>query len=217
MIRYISLFLFSVALMAQQGKDVMHSWSSIAGSISAEAIFLDADSSRTIYLFRTDHPKQRTKLCEFVRDADLVFSPDNSWIALNDFMGSSESVVRLFKRIKGLEYTETKDRPDLVAWDFLKQAQGVPYPDKLSHSYARVVLWSADSSALLIGLTGHDDPEHFVEEWFCVVDLSSSKATLDLRRLNRHSVVCRTPRPSKPNQSLNPDPAARGGSGQFRR
>jgi hypothetical protein len=51
----------------------MHSWISASGSISAEAIFLDADSSRTIYLFKSGQPKQRIKLCEFERDADLLF------------------------------------------------------------------------------------------------------------------------------------------------
>jgi len=169
--------------------DVMHSWASPLGNLRAEAIFKDADSNRTIYLFKPSKPLERHILCTFERDAQVIFSPDNSWIAVNDKAGSSESYIRLFQRAKGLEYIESKIRADIASWDLLARHHKVPYPKELIHSYARVIQWASDSSALLIELSGHNDLSAHVDNWLCVFDLKQQSVSLNLASFNRSAVV----------------------------
>ena len=180
---------FALSIHAAQPGELMHSWESSTKSIKAEARFTTPHANRKIYLIEPSKPESTEVLCEFERDAEIIFSPDDSWIALNDFVGSSESTIRLFKRVSGLKYQESKIHPDSKSWDLLSHYHRVPYPKTLIHSYAQVVQWAADSSAVLICLSGHNDIKSHVDNWLCVFDLRLNKASLDLACMNRGSVI----------------------------
>jgi hypothetical protein len=201
---FIALLCFS--LSAVEDAPVWH-WKSPTTKIEAESKFEDADTQRVIWLFSPDNPSVRERLCTFDRDAGLIFSPDDSMIALNDIVGCDLAEIRLFKRVKGLRYQELPIRVHDICWAFLRQSQKVPYPKEICHSYALVNQWSQDSSAVLVSLSGHTDIYRHVNNWLCVFDLRSNKPTLNLSVLNRKSVVFKAS-PRKPNPAFNSDPIA---------
>jgi hypothetical protein len=180
---------FAFCLSAAQEAQPIRSWTSPSEALKAEAISSSAESPRTIFLFEPSKPEVRQQLCTFSRDASVVFSPDEKWIALNDHYGSDRAKIRLFKRVAGLKYAELKVDPANAAWALLHRRHRVPYPKDLDHYYAHVSEWSADSMAVLVSLSGHTDANLAVGGWLCVFDLRTGKASLDLGRMNRGTVV----------------------------
>lgn len=59
-------------------------WVSPTHHLQADAKFVDADTPREIFLSTPEDPNSTQRLCSFERDAAIFFSPDDSWIALND-------------------------------------------------------------------------------------------------------------------------------------
>jgi len=184
----LALLLFSLALLAQDPAPTWR-WESPSGQLQAVARFVEADLPREIVLFDKRNPGQKVNLCTFERDADLHFSPDDQWIAMDDELGSGQTEIRLFKRVSGLNYQETSQRPGAAAWDLLASTHKVPYPATLSHAYAHVLRWSSNSRAFLMALQGHEDQYQCVEQWLCVYEVQTSKVSLSLNRMNAGSVV----------------------------
>jgi len=154
--RSLLILAMSIGLSALRAQDLMYTWDSPTGAIRAEA-YVQKSGDRTIFLFNPSKPSERVLLCTFDRDAQLLFSYNDSWIALNDFAGSSESYIRLFKRIDGLKYQESTIKADGISWKLLQQNRKVPFPTELTHAYARVVQWGGESLTMLVELSGHTD------------------------------------------------------------
>ena len=184
MLRPLSAFLFSCCLVAAPDSKPFDSWFSPSGKLKAESFFIDPDTPRTVYLFDPEMPEKREVLCSYVRNAQLLFSPDEQWIAMSDNYGSDGTEIRLFRREGGLKFKEKKIDTWNAPWRLLRRTQRVPYPKTFDHIYAVAREWSNDSNALLISLTGHGDRDHYVDSWFCVVNLSTHAATLDLEQMN---------------------------------
>ena len=194
MLRHSLLLLISSGLFAGEQGELMKAWDSPSLTLRAEAYFQNNERDRTIYLFEPGKPQERVILCKFNRDAELLFSPDESWIALNDVIGSIVSEIRLFKRIKGLNYSESNIHADALSWKLLERLHKIPRKVDLMHTYARVIKWSSDSSSFLVALSGHTDINLHVDEWVCVFDLRTKRASLSLSLLNRKAVTFRLKR-----------------------
>jgi hypothetical protein len=160
-------------------------WKSDSGFLQAEARFVSPDSPRQVYVWESGSPESKQLLYAFERDATLLFSPDDQWIAINDHVGSGQSEIKLFERSHGAQFKPSNLDPTAKAWALLKQRTKTPYPDTLFHTYACVTNWSANSRVLLVSLSGHNDPEHHIDNWLCVFDLRSGKVSLDLDLMNR--------------------------------
>jgi hypothetical protein len=141
----------------------------------------DGDGTREIWL----HPlaekgMQPFQLCEFARDADVLFSPDENWIAVNDFVGSNYFEIVLYKRAPTGRYEKSKDGdPTGSAWALFKSKYDLPHvTEDLFHVYSAVKEWSPDSRSFVIVLWGHSDSDHHVDDWLCTFDLQTMKAYL---------------------------------------
>jgi len=173
-----------LSLVGQSNQPEWH-WKSDSGLLQGEARFVSPDAPRQIFIWESGSAESKQLLYAFERDATLLFSPDDQWIALNDHVGSGQSEIKLFKKVKGPRYIPSKLDPTAKAWALLKQQSNTPYPNTLFHSYACVVNWSANSRALLVSLSGHNDPDNHIDNWLCVFDLPSGKASLNLDQMNR--------------------------------
>ncbi len=188
---FLALLLFTSCLVAAPEPKPFGSWISPTGALKVEAFFVNADSPRTAYLFDPAKPNNRQVLCTFERSAEFLFSPDGKWIAMNDQLGSNVTEIRLFMRNHGLKFEETKIDPSGPAWKLLRDKHKVSCPDGFDHGYATVVLWSTDSKAILVSITGYGGSHHRVDNWVCAYDLRSNSATLDLALMNRETVQVR--------------------------
>jgi hypothetical protein len=150
----------------------------------------DRDKPRELWLRATNAPERRTLLATYVRDADVVFSPDCSAVALNDYVGSNIAEVRLFRRVGNGAYEPlpVKD-PTGTVWRAIMQRYRIGDLAKwLNHTYVGAVAWSADSQALLLRLRGHTDLRDRLDDWYCVYDVATNRVSLDLSVMNGSSV-----------------------------
>lgn len=143
---------------------------------------------RKVWLIEKNEEKHRVLLFEHERNADVLFSPDENWIAINDQWGSNGSDVRLFARNGPLAYLPVKGKlVSELAWDFFRRANKIEETG-LDHAYAYAVEWSADSQSILIKLEGHGDINHHVDGWMCVFDVEAKQASLSFSLMNRKTV-----------------------------
>jgi hypothetical protein len=117
------------------------------------------DDEKKIYLSVPGANSQEVELCETPGWGNLVvfFSPDDYWIIVQDGGPSLGISLRLFRRDKGVKFTEQKDADiDAKAERFALKQKGFPAQEILDHRYAKVLAWSRDSTCVLIALNGHD-------------------------------------------------------------
>ena len=181
------------ALAAPPGK-VMHTWLSPSRTVEAQAFMESVEEPRKIYLHLANDNEHWVLLCEYGRDAGVVFAPNEAWLAVNDYELSNFAHIRLFERRAQLEYAESKLDPSGSAWALLRKLYRVPYPAGLDHAYSEALRWSPDSSAIMVRLWGHADLDRNVDDWLCVYSISSRGASVNLSILNRSSVVFKKPK-----------------------
>ncbi len=184
-VRIFIIMAFCWLALFGQGKEPEWHWKSDSGLLQAEARFASPDTPRQIYIWESSSPESKQLFYAFERDATLLFSPDDQWIALNDHVGSGQSEIKLFNRIQGARFKASNLDPTGKCWALLKQQTKTPYPNMLFHTYACVMNWSANSQVLLVSLSGHNDPKHHIDNWLCVFDTRSGKASLNLDLMNR--------------------------------
>jgi hypothetical protein len=161
-----------------------------SGRIVVEHRFRDPDSPRQIWLRDAGSALEPAFLYEYPRTADVLFSPDERWVVVNDFAGSNVADVRIFQRSSGLNFREEKGAdPSRSCWASMSRT----FAPGLVSSYAEAIRWASDSRALLVVLWGHADGESFVDDWLCVYDLRARRASQDLRLMNRGAVRSRRP------------------------
>ncbi|MCG6552176.1 MAG: hypothetical protein L7F77_07600 [Candidatus Magnetominusculus sp. LBB02] len=141
------------------------------------------DNSGDIWLYSKENPLKKAFLFSYERDADVIISPDEKWIAINYRYGCDGTSIILFKRIKGLKY-EIDTWLTQFAWDFFRKKYKRHIIPEFGHSYAEAVLWSSDSKSVLIFIKGHDDDSPMkLEPWYCIYDLKKEEMTLDFNRV----------------------------------
>ena len=148
-----------------------------------------------IWLWPKGHKKNAVKLCETWGwgNMHLTFSPNNYWIIVEDGGLSLGISLTLFRRNKGVSYSEVK-KPDIndeAEKLALRQIGLTGTADVLDHRYVELVRWSADSRRILIQLhgTGDNEKHHIsIEGWLGVYDLGKHSFSFDLEKMNRGSV-----------------------------
>ena len=158
----------------------------------ADFYFKDGDTKRQIWLRPATSQTAVDLLCEYERDADLSFSPDEGWIGVNDSLGSDVSEVRLFRRVAGTKYDEDKRAAVTEkTWRFLAKHYGLTRVPELDHMYSELVRWAANSKAFMVALDGHTDLAQHIDSWVCIYDLTTFQPSLDLSLMNRATVHLR--------------------------
>ena len=145
---------------------------------------------RQIWLRDLQGENPPTLLFEHNRGADVLFSPNEKWIVINNYFDAGGTEVRLFQKTAGLNYQEMK-KADATqkCWALLDRTVGRPVSKALDHSYIRAIQWAADSRAVLLAASGHLAGEPLrVNDWFCVFDIERLRASADMRIMNRGAV-----------------------------
>ena len=166
-----------------------------SGAVLAEHFWLETGvpeeliGRRQIWLRDVNRQQEPRLLFEHQRIAEVLFSPDENWIAINDQPLSDLADVRLFRRIRGLEYKETGSaQPGQKCWALLDRIARRPVSGALDHAYVYALRWSPDTRALLLAATGHLANDLSVRDWLCVFDIKAFKASTDLRLMNRGAI-----------------------------
>lgn len=160
--------------------------------IIVEQIFLShsPDETRQIWLVSASDPAKRQLLFTHARSAEVVFSPDEKWLFINNYDGSTETTILLFRKKNGLDYEYVDDLTS-DAWDFFSQKNKLKESKweaggLLDHLYVEVVCW-IDSEMVLLRLNGHGDHSN-LDDWFCLYDISSKTFTTDFEPHNKQNV-----------------------------
>jgi len=140
-----------------------------------------------VWLAPAGKAESRYRLHDYGLGAKVVFSPDEKWIALNNFDRPDTFVVILFKRGKDGRYKEVKNaRISARSWAMMRRAAPYLKGVRFNRQYTEAVDWSGDSRAILIRLSGEDTETLDVfDNWYCVFDTQKFKASQDLALLNR--------------------------------
>ena len=129
------------------------------------------------------------KLCgtEGWGNLEMHFSPDDVWILVQDGGGSLGFHLRLFRRTKGLEFSEQKQDIETQIESMAWKSAGLPGENILDHQYTRVLAWSADSKCVLIRTSGHGGKKR-ITGFTAVYDLGAKSFSLDLAKMNADAV-----------------------------
>lgn len=144
------------------------------------------DGRREIWLAPKKSPSDRVLLYTHGRYAEVLMSPDEQWLVINDYAGSDIAHVLLFKRGQGISFSEVKGAEiGQKTWRFFAgQNRLIKSPD-YHHMYVEGIRWASNSKALLVSIWGHSDGKNYLDPWLCVFKIDSLRASLDLRLMNR--------------------------------
>lgn len=152
----------------------------------------DGDYERQIWLADKKNPKNRFLLFEHGRSAEVLFSPNQSWLIINNFYVSNLSDVLLYRKIDGLKYSEVKDADIFNKVEAICMKENKIKPSfAVGHLYAQALRWSADSNAIIVKMWGdgednNDGKYYHLESWLCVFDIARKSADMDLRLMNKN-------------------------------
>ena len=144
-----------------------------------------------IWLASAERPENAVLLFVHRRSASVVFSPDESRIAINHGGSSTDAVVVVFERTSGVHYkriipADTVREKALAAF---QSSVGQSSSREFDHLYAECVLWAADSSAFLVRLHGHESGVATLQDYCCVFRIADQSISFDLHLFNQHSLI----------------------------
>src|SRR6266403_489276 len=187
-----SLTVASVLAKPPSGFTLRHSEQSPDGDMLVQDYYRaekDGGHVVQIWLASVEHSDDAALLFQHRRSADVVFSPDESRIAINHGGSSTDAVVIVFERVSGVHYKEIIP-PDIVrekAFAAFQQSFRQPSTREFDHIYAECILWSADSSEFLVRLHGHESGVASLQNYCCIFRLADRSISLDLGAFNKHS------------------------------
>jgi hypothetical protein len=106
-----------------------------------------------IWLRLSENAAIQALMYSYERNADVLWSPDSTLIAITDLAGSSESYVKVFRIQSSLAFREVKEVPQFIETKYFTNKDGSSI---FSHQYASVSRWSKDSRYLEIDLRAYD-------------------------------------------------------------
>ena len=138
-----------------------------------------------VWLVSAKNPRKRRLLYTHSRSVKVLVSEKEDWLVINDYAGSDNANVLLFRKQQGLEYKEVEDLTD-KAWGFVAARTGRKNANRLplDHTYAEVLRWT-DKHTILLCLHGHLDRRNHVEDWLCLYDVSSETFSTDFDKHNK--------------------------------
>ena len=105
-----------------------------------------------IWVRSTEAPGKEALLFEYGRDANVLWSPDSTMVAITHAATSTDSFVFVFRVVSLTMFEEVKEVAQFLDTTFFNNRN-----IKADHRYAEVVSWSQDSKSLLVALSGHGD------------------------------------------------------------
>ena len=169
-----------------------------------------SEGTEQIWLVSTTDPAKRHLLYTHHRQAEIVFSNDNAWLAINDHCGSAGSSLLLYRRKATPVYEQVADLTH-SAWKFFDEHNGLKEPSKgksnevqsqdkldgleanpFDHRYIDAVCWAGmNPPTLLICLGGHlSGPAGIISGssgWYCLYDVGEKTFSTDLEALNKRN------------------------------
>ena len=149
----------------------------------------DQDNDKCeIWLSLRSDPSKKELLISHWRIAEVLMSDDEKWIIINNKFASDNSVPMLCRHAKGIDYKFVRDIADVSigkrAWQFFEKEHHLKVPLDYGHEYVDAIRWGSNSHTVLLQIQGHEDESHYLDPWFCVLNVETLALTLDLRELN---------------------------------
>ena len=182
----------SVSAKPPSGFTLRHSEQSPDGDMLVQDYYRDEKDGGhvvQIWLASVEHPDDAALLFEHRRSADIVFSPNESRVAVNHGGSSTDAVVIVFERVSGVHYKEIVPA-DIVrekAFAAFQHSFWKPDTRQFDHLYAECILWSADSSEFLVRLHGHESGVASLQNYCCIFRVPDQSISFDLSTFNKHS------------------------------
>jgi hypothetical protein len=156
-----------------------------SGNISVKYVRSKGNPVRQIILENVQRPDQSTRLFEYQRNAWVLVSPNDEWIALNNRPKPGESELQLFHRTvpDSLKYEipeefRGEDRPlEQAVWSYYLQTMGLPEDTQRDGVTMDATGWDNDSSKLAISVTvaPADANDKVPPPWTCTFDIASQE------------------------------------------
>lgn len=154
-------------------------------TFSVEYYLNESNGCRQLWISDYHNPTNRASLYDYDRSATVCFSPNEKWLVVNDYSGSSEAAPVLFWRARGMSYTRVKDVDlDSIAWEAAARNQGFSASEVFDHRYSEVLCWLGESGKLLIHAWGYYGGVRSLDDWFCIYDVTNRKVSFDLSSVN---------------------------------
>ncbi len=165
-----------------------HEEHSIGGSFVAEHYVRDSNEVRRIWIAAGENSTNRAFLFEHGRSATVLFSPDEKWLVVNNYEGSTDASPILFRQKRGVRYEPFKGIDlSAIVWKAAAADQGFPGKTDFDHRYSEVVCWLGPHTVLLRAWGHHsgDHGNHSLKDWFCLYDIRQRKIFFDLKLLSK--------------------------------
>jgi hypothetical protein len=106
-----------------------------------------------IWIGPSENTADQTLLYSYERNADVLWSPDSTLVAITDRAGSSESYVKAFKIQSPTTFSEIKMIPQYIDATYFTNKDGSL---NFGHHFAAVSRYSKDSKFLEVELNAYD-------------------------------------------------------------
>ena len=153
------------------------------------------EGTEQIWLVSSRDPAIRHLLYTHHRQAEILFSNDDAWLAINDHCGSAGSSLLLYRRKDLTIYEKVADLTH-AAWRFFDGHNGLTRDgteaNMFDHRYIDGVCWAGEEPpTLLIRLSGHvSGPAGIISAssgWYCLYDVPAKSFSTDLDTLNKRN------------------------------
>ena len=166
------------------------------GDILVKHYFRSDDYKREVWLVSASRPADQMLLYVHGRSVEVLFSPDERWLIINNFSSSTETNPYLFQRVQGLRYTPVENaKIGEKVWQLVGKQYPVVLSRDFGHRYVQVMRWAYDSKSFLVVAFGHLDSiekQSALDPWYCVFTVDGLRASLDLAFMNRGALSSRS-------------------------
>jgi hypothetical protein len=113
----------------------------------------ESTEKHEIWVRSSENTADQTLLYSYERNADVLWSPDSTLVAITDRAGSSESYVKAFQIQSPTAFSEIKMVPQYIDAKYFTDKNGSMI---FGHHLAAVSRWSKDSKFLEVELRAYD-------------------------------------------------------------
>jgi hypothetical protein len=113
----------------------------------------ESTEKHEIWIRPSENTADQMLLYSYERNADVLWSPDSTLVAITDRAGSSESIVKAFKIQSPTTFSEIKSVPQYIDAKYITNKDGSMI---FGHHLAAVSSWSKDSKFLEVELSAYD-------------------------------------------------------------